>query len=367
MLGFIEDGTERSPVAESLVLIDRIRKRVLPAFGLPATVPVAPLSGGLINDSFVVDSPGGRLVLQRVNSIFSPAVHRNIGAVTAALRLAGLVTPELLPTADGQQYLRLGASTPTIWRLMTYVDGVSFDVVAGPAQAHAAGGLVARFHAALDSLRHEFEGLRANVHDTPRHLQHLHEMLAAHGSHGLFDQVAPLGQRILDAAQALPPLPDVPPRICHGDLKFNNLLFAGTEPPERDRAVCLVDLDTVGPMALAHELGDAWRSWCNRSGEDNATAQLDLDLFGASLEGYRAGLGRALRAEERRALLLGPDWISLELSARFAADALAESYFGWDPSRFATRGEHNLVRARGQLSLHEALLDSRRQREVLLT
>jgi Ser/Thr protein kinase RdoA (MazF antagonist) len=353
-------------VAESLVLIEQVRKRVLPAYGLPPSVRIAPLGGGLINSSFLVDGPGGRAVLQRVNPIFSPGIHRNIGAVTGALRVAGLTTPELIPTTDGQQFLRVGTSTPAIWRLMTYVDGVSFDVVTGATQARAAGGLVARFHAALDSLRHDFEGLRANVHDTPRHLVHLREVLGEHPDHRLFPQVAVLGARVLEAAAALPALPALPPRICHGDLKFNNLLFAGTDSVAREEALCLVDLDTVGPMALAFELGDAWRSWCNRSGEDRVDAELDLEIFAASLDGYRAGLGRALTADERQALLLGADWISLELSARFAADALSESYFGWSPEQFATRGDHNLIRAEGQLSLHDALVASRPRRAQML-
>ena len=85
-------------------------------------------------------------------------------------------------------------------------------------------------------------------------------------------------------------------------------------------------------MPLAFELGDAWRSWCNRNGENNPVAELDLEVFRASLDGYRAGLGRPLSEGERRALLLGLDWVSVELAARFAADALYESYFGWDPS-----------------------------------
>ena len=88
-------------------------------------------------------------------------------------------------------------------------------------------------------------------------------------------------------------------------------------------------------------------------------ASLDLEILGASLRGYVAGLGRALTADERRGLLLGVEWVSLELAARFAADALFESYFGWDATRFPGRGEHNLVRARGQWSLHEALLATR--------
>ena len=58
--------------------------------------------------------------------------------------------------------------------------------------------------------------------------------------------------------------------------------------------------------------------------------------------------------------------MSLELAVRFAADALDESYFGWDAGRFASRGDHNLVRARGQWSLHEAVVATRPQRAQLL-
>jgi aminoglycoside phosphotransferase (APT) family kinase protein len=151
----------------------------------------------------------------------------------------------------------------------------------------------------------------------------------------------------------------LPLRVCHGDLKFNNILFAGKVSPARESPVCLIDLDVVGPLSLAHELGDAWRSWCNRAGEDDEQAILDLDIFRASLDGYREGRGRALEDDERGGLLLGVEWVSLGLAARFAADALHESYFGWDPRRFPGRGEHNLVRARGQWSLHQALVAAR--------
>jgi thiamine kinase-like enzyme len=154
--------------------------------------------------------------------------------------------------------------------------------------------------------------------------------------------------------------------VCHGDLKFSNILFADHEPPASQRAVCLIDLDTVGPLSLAYELGDAWRSWCNRAGEDLTEARLDLDIMRASAEGYREGLDRALDAETRRALLLGVEWVSLELAARFAADALYETYFGWDARRFPGRGEHNLARARGQWSLHAALAATRDEREKIL-
>src|SRR5206468_3646977 len=118
---------------------------------------------------------------------------------------------------------------------------------AGAEQARAAGALVGRFHAAVDDLDHPFTGMRAGVHDTPRHLARLDEAVAGHRGHRLAAQVQPLAQAIVAGAAALPPLPELAPRVCHGDLKFNNILFGGTRPPDDARAIALIDLDTVGP------------------------------------------------------------------------------------------------------------------------
>ena len=226
---------------------------------------IEPAPGGLINQSFLVQGPR-RAVLQRVSRIFPPGIHHNIQAVTARLAGAGLVTPALLPARDGRLWVELDGE---VWRLMTFIEGATFDVVESPAQARAAAALVARFHTALDDLPHAFEHRRQGAHDTPRHLAKLRAALAAHPHHRLYPQVAPLGQEILAGAAALPPLPPLEERVCHGDLKFNNVRFAGASAPASEQAVCLIDLDTVGPLALAYELGDAWRSWCNRSGEDS--------------------------------------------------------------------------------------------------
>lgn len=318
---------------------------------------VSRLGAGLINETWRVEADGRALVLQRVNPVFAPEIHDNIRAVTARLRAAGIQTPELLETPGGRPYAV--DDEGGVWRLMTFVDGRTFDTAQSLDQVRSAGRLVARVHEALDGLDHEFVGLRAGVHDTPRHLASLRSALEAHRDHRLYDAVAPLGASILAASEALEALPALPETICHGDLKFNNLRFSddGVE------AICLVDLDTFAPMSLAFELGDAFRSWCNPGGEVAEGVRFDVEVFEAGYCGYAEGRGRALTAEERRGIVLGVEWISLELAARFAADALAERYFGWDATRHATRGEHNLERAQGQLRLHELARATRGARE----
>ena len=343
------------------VIVDR----VLPCFPGPTSAATArPFGSGLINQTFVVEDGAARFVLQWVNPIFPRCIHDNIEAVTEHLAKTGLLTPRLIRTRDGQ--LCLDLESDGVWRLMTHIEGVTFDVIASSVQAHAGGVLVGRFHRALDSFERTFVGTRLGVHDTPAHLRRLKDALAEHPRHRLQAEVAPLAAAILAGAECMPTLPRLADRACHGDLKFNNLLFAGQNGRHAETPVCLVDLDTVGPMPLAFEVGDAWRSWCNRRGENHPQAELDLEVFRASLDGYRLGIDRTLTHEERMALLVGVEWISLELAARFAADALYESYFGWDPAGFPGRGEHNLVRAAGQWSLHQALLETRSERARLL-
>lgn len=318
---------------------------------------------GLINDTFAVEGERERWVLQRVHEVFSPAIHENIRAVTEHLVARGIPTPRLVLTDDDALYAMHDAR---VWRLMTRMPGVGFDAVQRPAQARAAGHVLARFHGALADLDHAFVGMRVGVHDTQRHLAALQHALTEHRQHRLFAAVEPVAQAILAVASRLPDLGALPDRVVHGDPKFNNVLFEAATGPGSQRAVGLVDLDTVGPMPMHLELGDAWRSWCNPRGEDESAARFDLEIFEASLRGWTEGGAPPLAPEERDALLHGVEWITVELAARFCADALVESYFGWDSTRFATRGEHNLVRAKGQLSLHDAVLAVREQRAELL-
>jgi Ser/Thr protein kinase RdoA (MazF antagonist) len=324
---------------------------------------VGPLGEGLINSTFAVDADEGAFVLQRVHPVFPPAVHHNIAAVTERLAARGLATPRLVSARDGGLWSDCGDGG--IWRLMTRLPGVSFPALASAAQAVAAAGMLARFHGALEGLEHRFVGMRTGVHDTPAHLAALASAVAEHHAHRLFVDVARLAEAIDAGARALPAITGVPDHIVHGDPKFNNVLFASGEGEGAERAVGLVDLDTVGPMALHLEIGDMWRSWCNRRGEDERVAAFDLGVFDASLRGYAAEAG-APAPEEREALVHGLEWITLELAARFAADALRESYFGWNATRFAGRGEHNLVRALGQWTLHEQVLACRSRRATLV-
>ena len=324
--------------------------RALAEFPVAADAEVTPIARGLIHQTFLVEGGGERFVLQALNPMFSPDVHDNIEAVTVRLAERGVPTPRLCRTIEGALFADLGEGGR--FRLMTYVEGESYDRCDSIELARAASALVARFHSALDGLDHTFRPLGFPFHDTPRYFEALDRALAEHRDHRLHAEVSGLAESIRSAAEAWPPLGDVPSRPVHLDLKFNNILFEPARP-QAPAALALIDLDTLSSAPLWIELGDAWRSWCNRRREHEPGAELDTNIFEASAEAWLGGLTFELSREERVSLAHSLERISLELCARFAADVLEESYFGWNADLFESVADHNWSRARGQLSLHD--------------
>jgi Ser/Thr protein kinase RdoA (MazF antagonist) len=171
-----------------------------------------------------------------------------------------------------------------------------------------------------------------------------------------------LADSLLREAETLVALESLPLRHAHGDLKISNLMFDAA-----GRGLCLIDLDTLSRMHWALEMGDALRSWCNPNKEDRPSARLDLAFFEAAVKGYRESAPGLISVDEWAALVAGLARICLELSARFLADALNESYFGWEPKRYPARGEHNLARGRAMWSLYQDVMHKRRTAERILS
>ncbi len=325
---------------------------VLAAFGL---LPHAlhPAGSGLINLSwYATGADGAQCVLQRVNPIFPAGINADIAAVTARLAARGLLTPRLVPTTAGRLWLEVDGA---VWRVLTRIPGRTCDALATARQAGEAGGVLARFHRALRDYDAPFRNARLGVHDTAAHLLALEHALTVHADHRHAARIRPLADELLALGRARPQLPPTPDRVVHGDPKVSNIVFDA----DSDRALCLIDLDTLSRMPVALELGDAIRSWCSPSPEDAAEAALSLPLFEAAMLGYAQAADGLLTTSEVGAIVDAAFTITLELAVRFCADALNECYFGWDATRYDSAGAHNLARAKNQLALANTLRATR--------
>ncbi|MGB5210667.1 MAG: phosphotransferase [Gammaproteobacteria bacterium] len=318
------------------------------------------LGRGLINQTFLLEFDAGeRRVLQAVNPLFPAGVNEDIDAATRFLDSKGLRTPRLIRTRSGSASVTQDGE---VWRLLSWVPGLSLDMLGGTGQAREAGALLGRFHSALVGFKHRFRQPRLGVHDTQAHLNNLRQATQLSQAHRHMRKIRPLAEEILDLAATLPALPETPDRVVHGDPKINNILF----DDNGIKALCLVDLDTLGLMPLPLEMGDAMRSWCNAAGEDSTDARFSADLFEAAIIAYASETGDWITEPEWQTIVLATRTILIELATRFCADAVQESYFGWDPQVYASRSEHNQVRARGQLSaFHACSAQHKRLEEIV--
>ena len=311
---------------------------------------IEPIFTGLINQTYRVQSsrsPPEKYILQKLHPVFEAEVNKNILAVTNYLASQKFLTPRLIKTDSGALWV---LENNVCWRMLSWIEGENLNQLKNPDMAYSAGHLVGRFHKTLFDFQYDYCAVRKNVHDTTGYLKRLAENLKKHPKHAFFKRVSPIALKLLEAAQKIPNLWTLPKRHSHGDLKISNILFEG------EKAISLIDLDTLGKLPWPIEMGDAFRSWCNLKGEDQSKSNFDLDIFHAALTGYQEQVWDYWSQPEKDALLDGIKLIPLELCARFMIDIFEDCYWKWDAKRFENRAEHNWVRALGQWTLYEDIL-----------
>ncbi len=303
------------------------------------------VSSGHINATWFARLPAGStIVLQRVSPIFPPETQLDIEAITQRLEGAGIVTTRLIRKPTGELFHEQNGE---IWRALTFIEGETHQSLHDRHKAAEAGRILAEFHAAVGGMDYEFRSSRGNVHGLERHLASLRQALLRGDRHRDIESIRALANAVTRHADRLPAVDAHLVQVVHGDPKISNIVFE----PGNSRAICLIDLDTVTRMPIVWELGDAFRSWCNTAAEDSPDAEFSIEFFEAAVHGYSSVNRRLLERAGPDAICAAIATLAVELAARFCADAIHESYFGWDPRRFGTASEHNQARTRAQLNL----------------
>jgi Ser/Thr protein kinase RdoA (MazF antagonist) len=313
-----------------------------------------PLGRGLINDTFRIDAGGQGYVLQRINARVFPHPEQIMANLLVLRDLldpgdpGGPRTPRLILARDGASFVR--DAEGAVWRMMELIpDAISLAEIQSADEAREVGRVLGAFHRAGAGLPVKRFGISLpGFHATPEYLRRLHQVA---GSARRGPEVEAL-LAFVDARQALAERLDqerragrIPTRITHGDPKLDNILFSS----DRRRALALIDLDTVQPGLIQHDLGDCLRSCCNRQGEgaaDPRGACFDLDLCAEILDGYAAETRGVLSEADVAALYQGIQVMPFELGIRFLTDYLeGNRYFRVE------HPEQNLRKAQVQLAL----------------
>ena len=136
----------------------------------------------------------------------------------------------------------------------------------------------------------------------------------------------------------------IPLRITHNDTKINNVLF-----DKDDKAICVIDLDTVMPGYIHYDFGDAIRTGAASADEDESDLikmSIDLKLFEAYSRGFLEQTIDFIDQEEMDELYFAPQLLTFIIALRFLTDYVnGDAYFKVDHEN------HNLQRWYAQKQL----------------
>ena len=334
---------------------------------------------GHINDSYkiTVDAPGSEgYLLQRINhSIFTdvPLLTDNILKVTkhisgkidsgnAGVPFVGL---SLIPTLSNRFFHK--DEDGNYWRLYNFIEGSrSYDLVPGPELAYEGGrafGCFLRLTSNMDAI--ELGETIRNFHNIETRLEAFRKICSEDPCGRVKENSKEIDFVEMRADEMhtilrLGRSGQIPLRVTHNDTKFNNILF-----DSNDKAICIVDLDTVMPGYVLYDFGDAIRTGANTGDEDEADlskVSINLDLFKAYSMGFLETAGESLTETEKSKLAFSARYMTYLIGLRFFTD-----YLGGDTYYKTHFPGHNLQRARAQFRLLESMEENAAAMDAIIS
>lgn len=323
---------------------------------------------GHIHDTFLVttkEKEKDNYILQRLNSnVFRkiPELQENIERVTNHIRgkLLNIQGSDLKRECVNMIHAKNGTSWITddegsYWRLLVFItDHKSYDIVDSPALAYEGGRAVGRFQAMLaDMPEPPLHETIPDFHNTEKRLEWFENAVTL----DRVKRVANLQSEIefvreraekMKIIRRLGREGRIPLRITHNDTKFNNILL-----DFNNRALCIIDMDTVMPGYVHYDFGDAIRTAANVAAEDEkdlSKISMDINLFKAYAEGYLSETRDILNNVEKEYLAFAPLLITYVQAVRFLTD-----YIDGDNYYKIHHVHHNLQRTKAQIRLVESM------------
>ena len=251
----------------------------------------------------------------------------NIDKVTEHIRAKkpGQLALHFHHTADRKTYLVDGEN---FWRMTNYVPSVTFNTVTDLDVVRNAGKAFGEFQ--MDLADFDISELTETIpgfHNTRKRYEDFLRSVQEDKA-GRASQVREEIDWLLSVQDLACKLTDLqtegklPLRVTHNDTKINNVLF----DKEDNRALVVIDLDTVMPGLMGHDFGDAIRFAANFVEEDCPgfdKAGVDLNVFQLFAEGFLSKTARTMTETEVETLALSCFVLAAELSTRFLADYIS--------------------------------------------
>ena len=336
---------------------------------------ITPTGSGHIHKTYLVRTRSiaeGNYILQKINHQVFPDVEllmRNIRLITRYLsehHTQGDFSPPpaLVNTRQGKDFFV--DDSGGFWRMYKYMEGSrTYDLVRDPGMAFQAGSAFGDFIHRLSAFP---------VEKITPVLPHFHSLQKRYDQYLYSIGKAPkvrleetVAERIfvnngIEKFLEIPRLTSLgrfPQRLTHNDTKINNVLF-----DDMDRAICVIDLDTVMPGLILYDFGDAMRTTASTSPEDEQILErigVSIPMFEAFSRGFLSRLLPVLTEDEVDYLADSAMYISFMQGLRFLADHLNGNHYF-----FIHYPGHNLVRARAQFRLTECFAEKRDEMQSII-
>lgn len=325
-----------------------------------------PAGSGLIHGTWVIltaEKEEPDYVLQNINDHVFPCVAEmmdNIHKVTKHIRKkresdGGHQFLDIIPTHADKTFFT--DTEDRHWRMYRKIKpGISYDVVPDRNVAFEAGKAFGQFIADLKdypaddlfpviphfhSIEVRYKQFRRAIEENPMDRVEETEKEIAF-THSQMDRMLVIPGLQREGA--------LPVRVTHNDTKLNNVLF-----DDHNRAVCVIDLDTVMPGLSLYDFGDTIRTAANTTSEDEVhleNIRFSLPVFRAYAEGFLEKTASFLVPAEREHLALSAQYMTFIMGVRFLTD-----YISGDIYYHTEYQDQNLRRCRAQFHLMKRMMD----------
>jgi Ser/Thr protein kinase RdoA (MazF antagonist) len=317
---------------------------------------IEPLGNGLINSTWLINSEGNKFVFQKINTVVFATpqnIASNITLLNAYLQKHHpnylFVAP--IKTIEGKEMVK---KENDFYRLFPFIENShTIDVVQTPEQAFEAAkqfGLFTKILSKLDF--HQLKTTLPNFHNLSLRLQQFNVALKNGNANRISESkelIAYLSSQksILKKFETLKNSFQL--RVTHHDTKISNVLF-----DDKNRGLCVIDLDTVMPGYFISDVGDMLRTYlCPVSEEESDFTKIEIrpSFYTAIVDGYLSEMKEELNATEKKCFLYAGKYMTYMQALRFLTDYLNDDvYYG------CSYPTHNLVRAGNQATLLQKLI-----------
>ena len=311
---------------------------------------------GLINTTFIVITKEGQeYILQTVNHLIfkdPPAIDQNIQLIGKYLQehAPGFLFTHLVPTKKGDT---LTFYEGKYYRAFAKINGHSYDVLENPLLAKAAANAFGQFTAALVNLPiQQLKITLPDFHNLSLRYTQFETALTNGDTNRINESKIAIEylqsqQDVVKRYETFIANKDAKLRVTHHDTKISNVLF-----DKQEKAICVIDLDTVMPGYFISDVGDMCRTYLPNVSEEEANldlVQIDKGRWTALKEGYLNAMGNILTSFELAHFEFAGEFMIYMQALRFLTDHLnRDVYYG------AKYNGQNYVRAINQIALLKA-------------